>query len=116
MRDQNKEEKRGREDERQQNRTKRAQKALSREGGVEGGGKEQAGLAVSRLTPAAWEPPARPSQLLASAETVLTTCSTLFPPSTLTQPSEHNSAAISSRKPSLTGLKLAQLPSRIPGF
>ena len=44
-------------------------------------------------------------------------CSTLCPlSSTLTRPSEHNSAAVSSRKPSLTGLKLAQLPSRITGF
>lgn len=49
VRDQNKEEERGREDERQQNRTKRAQKSPSGEGGAEGGGKEQAGLAVSRL-------------------------------------------------------------------
>lgn len=36
--------------------------------------------------------------------------------STLTGPSKHNSADVSSRKPSLTGPKLAQLSSRIPGF
>lgn len=86
-------------------------------GGRSGRGRERAGRPSGvPSSPAAWEPPARASQLLASAETVLTTCSTLFPPSTPIRPSKHNSAAVSSRKPSLTGLKLAQLPSRIPGF
>lgn len=35
---------------------------------------------------------------------------------TLTGPSKHNSGDVSSRKPSLTGPKLAQVPPRIPGF
>ena len=89
-----------------------------RRGGRGGRGRERTGRPGGVPTPAAArEPPARPSQLPASAQTALSACSTLCPlSSTLTRPSEQNSAAVSSRKPSLTSLKLAQLPSRITGF
>lgn len=54
------------------------------------------------------------SHLQALAQAVLSTWSTLSPSQTLTEPSKHNSGDVSSRKPSLTGPKLAQVPSRIP--
>lgn len=54
------------------------------------------------------------SHLLALAQAGLSTWSTLSPSQTLTEPSKHNSGDVSSRKPSLTGPKLAQVPSRIP--
>lgn len=80
---------------------------------------EQAGpaLAVSRLQPRHGEHASMatsPPGLCTSCSLSLQHPSSFF--STLTGPSKHNSADVSSRKPSLTGPKLAQSSWRIPGF